>query len=79
MKSPNFAKACVGYRGGDPGDFWHIDAVYLDPRWVRRQDPVADFAIGLFFHLVDLILQAGNGFIALLECGLERSDCEITK
>jgi hypothetical protein len=24
---------------------WHIDAVYLDPRWVQNQDPLADFAI----------------------------------
>jgi hypothetical protein len=24
---------------------WHIDAVYLDPRWVQNQDPMADFAI----------------------------------
>lgn len=29
----------------DPEDFWHIDAVYLDPRWVSDQDPVADYAI----------------------------------
>jgi len=28
-----------------PEDFWHIDAVYLDPRWVHNQDPIADFAI----------------------------------
>jgi hypothetical protein len=28
-----------------PEDFWHIDAVYLDPRWVQNQDPMADFAI----------------------------------
>ena len=36
----------VPHRGaGTPGDFWHIDAVYLDPRWVRRHDPAADFAI----------------------------------
>ena len=28
-----------------PEDFWHIDAVYLDPRWVQNQDPIADFAI----------------------------------
>lgn len=26
-------------------DVWHIDAVYLDPRWVTNQDPLADFAI----------------------------------
>lgn len=28
-----------------PEDVWHIDAVYLDPRWVHNQDPLADFAI----------------------------------
>jgi hypothetical protein len=28
-----------------PEDFWRIDAVYLDPRWVQNQDPMADFAI----------------------------------
>ncbi|MGX9791055.1 trypsin-like serine peptidase [Mycobacterium sp. MMS18-G62] len=26
-------------------DVWHMDAVYLDPRWVANQDPLADFAI----------------------------------
>ena len=29
----------------DPADVWRVDAVYLDPRWVHNQDPVADFAI----------------------------------
>src|SRR2546423_1484075 len=28
-----------------PEDFWHVDVVYLDPRWVQNQDPMADFAI----------------------------------
>ena len=28
-----------------PSEFWHIDAVYLDPRWVQNQDPLSDFAI----------------------------------
>jgi hypothetical protein len=28
-----------------PENSWHIDAVYLDPRWVQNQDPMADFAI----------------------------------
>jgi hypothetical protein len=28
-----------------PQDFWHVDAVYLDPRWVANQDPLADFAV----------------------------------
>lgn len=26
-------------------DVWQVDAVYLDPRWVAEQDPVADFAV----------------------------------
>jgi hypothetical protein len=26
-------------------NFWRIDSVYLDPRWVANQDPLADFAI----------------------------------
>jgi len=29
----------------DPGDIWRVDAIYLDPRWVQNQDPLADFAI----------------------------------
>jgi hypothetical protein len=29
----------------EPEDFWHLDAVYLDPRWLSDQDPAADFAI----------------------------------
>ena len=29
----------------EPADFWRIDAVYLDPRWLADQDPLADFAI----------------------------------
>src|SRR6478735_7085774 len=28
-----------------PEDVWHIDAVYLDARWVQNQDPLADFAV----------------------------------
>lgn len=28
-----------------PQDFWHIDAVYLDPRWLTAQSPLADFAV----------------------------------
>jgi hypothetical protein len=28
-----------------PQDFWHIDAVYLDPRWLATQSPLADFAV----------------------------------
>lgn len=26
-------------------NFWRIDQVYLDPRWVAAQDPLSDFAI----------------------------------
>lgn len=29
----------------DPASVWRVDAVYLDPRWVKNQDPLADFAI----------------------------------
>lgn len=29
----------------DPASIWKVDAVYLDPRWVENQDPLADFAI----------------------------------
>ncbi|MET0454173.1 MAG: trypsin-like serine protease [Mycobacterium sp.] len=29
----------------EPQDFWNIGEVYLDPRWVSDQDPLADFAI----------------------------------
>ena len=36
---PGFADAA------DPADFWRVDEVYLDPRWVATQDPLADFAI----------------------------------
>src|SRR5215213_9803710 len=28
-----------------PGDIWRVDAIYLDPRWVQNQDPLADLAI----------------------------------
>lgn len=35
-----------GYaESADTDDYWHIDAVYLDPRWIDHQDPLADFAI----------------------------------
>ncbi|MDA2891325.1 trypsin-like peptidase domain-containing protein [Mycolicibacterium sp. BiH015] len=31
--------------GAGEDDTWHVDAVYLDPRWLADQDPVADFAV----------------------------------
>ena len=35
-----------GFSGrADPAATWTIDAIYLDPRWLATQDPVADFAI----------------------------------
>jgi hypothetical protein len=35
-----------GYdENADDKDYWRIDAVYLDPRWMADQDPLADFAI----------------------------------
>ena len=33
------------YDAADPADIWKVDAIYLDPRWVTNQDPLADFAI----------------------------------
>lgn len=35
-----------GFSGqADPAGTWTVAAIYLDPRWVTAQDPVADFAI----------------------------------
>ncbi|WKG05886.1 serine protease [Mycolicibacterium sp. HK-90] len=31
--------------GAGAGDGWHVDTVYLDPRWITGQDPQADYAI----------------------------------
>ncbi len=36
---PGFAGAAA------PADFWTIDEVYLDPRWLANRDPRADYAI----------------------------------
>jgi hypothetical protein len=36
---PGFANVAA------PADVWTVDVVYLDPRWVARQDPRADYAI----------------------------------
>ncbi len=35
---PGFANAA------DPSNIWTVDAVYLDPLWVSRQDPRVDYA-----------------------------------
>jgi hypothetical protein len=29
----------------DPANVWKVDATYLDPRWMKNRDPLADFAI----------------------------------
>jgi hypothetical protein len=36
----------AGFADDEPeGNVWHVDAVYLDPRWIDTQDPRADYAI----------------------------------
>jgi hypothetical protein len=32
-------------RNATPADFWTVDVLYLDPRWVAAKDPLADYAI----------------------------------
>jgi hypothetical protein len=39
-----------------PADVWTVDDVYLDPRWLASQDPLADYAIVR-------VSQAGGGSI----------------
>lgn len=40
------AQFAAGFAGAAAaGDLWHVDAVYLDPRWSANQNPRADFAI----------------------------------
>ncbi len=54
---PGFADTAAG------SDFFHVDAVYLDPRWVSDQDPVADFAIARVSRDGGSVeAQAGGGF-----------------
>src|SRR5271169_1102862 len=36
---PGFARKAA------PDDVWTVDAMYLDPRWVANNDPLADYAI----------------------------------
>jgi hypothetical protein len=36
---PGFARKAA------PTDIWTVDALYMDPRWVARKDPRADYAI----------------------------------
>jgi hypothetical protein len=54
---PGFAKAAAA------SDFFHVDAVYLDPRWVTDQDQVADFAVARVSGGGGSVeAQAGGGF-----------------
>jgi V8-like Glu-specific endopeptidase len=40
-----------GFSGdGGPAGTWHVDAVYLDPRWLGDRNPVADYAIARVGH-----------------------------
>jgi hypothetical protein len=45
-------------------DYFHVDAVYLDPRWVSDQDPMADFAVVRVSHDGgdSVETRAGGGF-----------------
>ena len=58
-----------------PEDVWHVDAVYLDPRWVQNQDPSADFAIARVSRDTGgtVEAQAGGGYlVGLGDGGLRR-------
>jgi hypothetical protein len=44
-----------------PEDIWHVDAVYLDPRWVANQDPIADFAVARVSRNAGGTIQAQAG------------------
>jgi hypothetical protein len=48
-----------------PENVWHFDAVYLDPRWVQNQDPMADFAIARVSRDDGGTLEAQGGGLAL--------------
>jgi hypothetical protein len=50
--------------GADPADYWRVDAVYLDPRWLADQDPLSDFAIARVGREGggSVEAQAGGGF-----------------
>ena len=47
-----------------PENVWHVDAVYLDPRWLANQDPLADFAVARVSRDLggSVQAQAGGGF-----------------
>jgi hypothetical protein len=51
-------------KSAEPHDFWHIDEIYLDPRWVAGQDPMADFAVARVSRGDGISVEAavGGGF-----------------
>jgi len=56
-----FAPGFSGRAG--PADLWHVDDVYLDPRWIAKKDPRADYAIARVSnqHGGSLEAPAGSG------------------
>ncbi|MCV7423274.1 trypsin-like peptidase domain-containing protein [Mycobacterium yunnanensis] len=44
-----------------PQEFWHVDAVYLDPRWMATQDPRADFAVARVSRTDDASVESSVG------------------
>jgi V8-like Glu-specific endopeptidase len=44
-----------------PGEFWHVDEVYLDPRWMATQDPLADFAVARVSRQADGSVESAVG------------------
>lgn len=45
----------------EPQEFWHVDAVYEDPRWVATQSPLADFAVARVSRQDDESVEAEAG------------------
>jgi Trypsin-like peptidase domain len=46
LSSGALARFVPGFaRKATPDDFWTVDTLYLDPRWLANQDPLADYAI----------------------------------
>ncbi|PRC48338.1 trypsin, partial [Mycobacterium sp. ITM-2017-0098] len=42
-------------------DAWQVDAVYLDPRWLAEQDPMADFAVARVSRSDGIRLESAAG------------------
>jgi hypothetical protein len=69
---PAFAK------GAEPEDFWHIDEVYLDPRWVAGEDPLADFAIARVSREGTSVESAAGGGFTLGSSPEVGTDVDVT-